>query len=67
MVSTAGFLCNGGSPSSHNPRRGLQEALWQLQEVLREVLRRTVATEEEIRRRLRTQEEPEALCGGESP
>ncbi|KAG5833152.1 hypothetical protein ANANG_G00272810 [Anguilla anguilla] len=38
----------------------------QLQEVLQEVVRRTVATEEEILRRIRAHAEPGVGCGGES-
>ncbi|XP_064165762.1 pericentrin-like isoform X4 [Anguilla rostrata] len=47
-------------------RRGLLEAHVQLQEVLQEVVRRTVATEEEILRRIRAHAEPGVGCGGEA-
>ncbi|XP_061082856.1 trichohyalin-like [Conger conger] len=47
-------------------RRGFQEAVGQLQEVLREVVSSTVATEEEIQRRLCTHEEPRGSCGEEA-
>ncbi|KAJ8350472.1 hypothetical protein SKAU_G00256020 [Synaphobranchus kaupii] len=46
-------------------RRGRHEAHRQLQEVLQVVVRRTVATEEEIRRRFPAYVEPGVNCGGE--